>query len=204
LKNTDTASAILDVAQWLVQTRGFNGFSYADISDELGIRKASIHHHFPTKALLGQRLIERYQQVFVAALEQIESESADSVEMLRRYAELYVNVLASDNRMCLCGMFAADFGTLPTPLQEQVKAFFVFNEVWLQRVLEHGRRAAELQYAGPSRDEAKLFLSSLQGSMMVARSFGDVARFQVVAQRLIDGFAPSTKSRRRPGKPRPR
>jgi len=33
----DTASDILDIAERLAQTRGFNGFSYADVSSELGI-----------------------------------------------------------------------------------------------------------------------------------------------------------------------
>ena len=46
----DTAQRILDIAERLVQTRGFNGFSYADIAGALAVTKASLHYHFPTKA----------------------------------------------------------------------------------------------------------------------------------------------------------
>ncbi len=57
---TKTATRILDVAERLVQTRGFNGFSYADIAAELHITKASLHYHFASKAELGEALILRY------------------------------------------------------------------------------------------------------------------------------------------------
>ena len=68
---SDTSSRILDIAEHLVQTRGFNAFSYADIAAALNITKASLHYHFPTKAKLGERLVERYQESFLAALARI-------------------------------------------------------------------------------------------------------------------------------------
>src|SRR5207248_5636263 len=89
----DTAQRILDVAERLVQTQGFNGFSYADISAELGITKASLHYHFATKAALGSALITRYCAEFRHALEGIDISAADAREKLRRYAGLYAEVL---------------------------------------------------------------------------------------------------------------
>src|SRR5436853_6688359 len=91
--NGDTKSQILDIAERLVQTQGFNGFSYADIAAELGITKASLHYHFATKAALGSALIIRYGAEFGRALEEIDQSAVDAREKLRRYAGLYADVL---------------------------------------------------------------------------------------------------------------
>src|SRR5215467_6012945 len=100
----DTPDRILDVAERLLQVRGFNGFSYADIAAELRIRNASIHHHYPTKTDLGMQLLERYRERFGQALETIDQNGADSSRKLRQYARLYADVVREKNRMCLCGM----------------------------------------------------------------------------------------------------
>src|SRR5437764_5137295 len=105
--NADTAARILDVAERLVQSRGFNGFSYADVAAELGITKASLHYHFPGKAELGEALIGRYAGRFADALEQIDRRGGDAHAKLEAYAGVYAEVLRA-RRMCLCGMLAAD------------------------------------------------------------------------------------------------
>src|SRR5438874_5740661 len=102
---SDTADRILDVAERLVQMLGFNGFSYADVSAELKITKASLHYHFATKAELGTRLIARYQRRFQAALDGIDRNGEDALHKLRSYARLYADVLRN-HRLCLCGMLA--------------------------------------------------------------------------------------------------
>src|SRR5262249_46943647 len=111
-----TAGRILDIAERLVQTRGFHGFSYADISSELRIRNASVHHHFPSQSDLGRRLVARYRENFMEALAGLQRESADARRRLRRYVGLWTAVLRDQDRMCLCGMMAADIATLPRPV----------------------------------------------------------------------------------------
>jgi TetR/AcrR family transcriptional repressor of nem operon len=180
----DTPRRVLDVAERLVQTRGFNGFSYADIAAALGITKASLHYHFPTKAELGRRLIERYESRFLEALEAIDRSGADAREKLRRYAAIYGDVLRS-NRMCLCGMLASDYATLAKPVKDGVKRFFDRNEQWLAVVLDGGRKAGTLRFKGPPAVVAQSLVGSLEGAMMLARSYGEVARFEAVAERLI-------------------
>ena len=106
-RETPAAERILDIAERLAQTRGFNGFSYADIAAELSVTKASLHYHVPSKAELGRALIVRYQLVFGRALEAIDEDAARAGEKLRRYIALYDSVLR-DDRMCLCGMFACE------------------------------------------------------------------------------------------------
>ena len=180
----DSAQRILDVAERLVQTRGFNGFSYADIAEALDVTKASLHYHFPSKADLGRRLIERYEQTFLAVLKGIDATGAAPREKLKRYARIYADVLR-DNRMCLCGMLASDYATLPKAMKEDVRHFFDENEHWLVAVLEQGRKSGALEFKGSPLDLARVIVGSLEGAMMLARSYGEPARFDTAAERLI-------------------
>ncbi|HTP27343.1 MAG TPA: TetR family transcriptional regulator [Anaeromyxobacteraceae bacterium] len=181
--SSDTAERILDIAERLVQTRGFNGFSYADIAAEMGITKAGLHYHFETKAALGTQLIARYSENFRHALEAIDQE-ADAREKLHRYAALYARVLRKD-RMCLCGMLASDYATLPKPMKEAVRRFFDENEAWLARILEEGRKARTLRFTGPTHEIARTLIASFEGAMLVARSYGDAGRFESAANRVV-------------------
>src|SRR3954471_19305859 len=103
----DTAQRILDVAEELVQVRGFNAFSYADVAAELGMTKAGLHYHYPGKAELGEALVARYAERFNAALAEIEARDATAAAKLDAYVTLYADVLSA-RRMCLCGMLAAE------------------------------------------------------------------------------------------------
>lgn len=183
----DTSQRILDVAERLVQTRGFNGFSYADVAVALGITKASLHYHFPTKADLGQRLIERYESRFLDALGTIDRSGLDARAKLRGYVSIYADVLRS-KRMCLCGMLASDYVTLARPVREGVRRFFDRNEDWLVGVLEEGRTAGTLRFTGAAPVAAQALVGALEGAMMLARSYGEPARFEAVAERLVDGL----------------
>ena len=183
-----TASRILDVAERLVQERGFNGFSYADVASELGITKASLHYHYAGKAELGEALIRRYSERFVSALEAIEADQSDASDKLAAYAALYADVLRG-RRMCLCGMLAAEYQTLPRPIRDAVITFFDDNESWLERILEQGRDSGSLSFAGSSRETARMIISALEGAMLVARPYGDLDRFRTASDRLLGTLA---------------
>jgi TetR/AcrR family transcriptional repressor of nem operon len=184
---SDTSQRILDIAERLLQMRGYNAFSYADIAHVLHVTKASLHYHFPTKAELGRRLIERYERSFLQALDAIDQTSADAGEQLRRYVEIYLGVLR-DDRMCLCGMLAAEYVTLPKPMKVELKHFFDENERWLVAVLEKGQATGTLRFNGSAREVAQLLVGSLEGAMMLARSYDDVTRFESAAERLLAGL----------------
>jgi TetR/AcrR family transcriptional repressor of nem operon len=175
-----TAQRILDVAEQLVQSRGYNGFSYADIAGELGITKASLHYHFASKAELGEALIERYSVRFAQALEKIDRTASGARAKLDAYASLYADVLRGD-RMCLCGMLAAEYQTLPERMHGSVIRFFDHNLSWLASVLADGQSEGELVFDGSPADTAQTVLSALQGAMLVARPYRDLTRFQAAA-----------------------
>jgi TetR/AcrR family transcriptional repressor of nem operon len=185
-----TAARILDVAEQLLQVRGFNGFSYADIAAELNITKAALHYHFAGKADLGEALIARYAGRFAEALTVLDAGRGDASAKLAAYADLYLQVLRN-RRMCLCGMLAAEYQTLPEPMQGAVIRFFDQNETWLEGVLEQGREDGSLQFAGSARDTARMVVGGLEGAMLVARPYGDIARFQAAADNLLAGLAVS-------------
>lgn len=195
----DTAQRILDIASRLVQTRGFNGFSYAHIAAELGVTKASLHYHYPSKAELGKRLIERYEQEFAAALEHIETETDDGFERLQRYARIYAGVLGKE-QMCLCGMLAAEHGTLPAPMRRTLQHYFDLNEAWLAKVLDGGRRRGQLRFDGPPREVAALLVGALEGAMMMARSYGDPRRFATASDRLLADMRAAAAPARTPAR----
>ncbi|HET6173229.1 MAG TPA: TetR/AcrR family transcriptional regulator [Gaiellales bacterium] len=183
----DTATRILDSAESLVQMRGFNGFSYADVAGELSLTTAGLHYHFAGKAELGRALITRYAERFTTALAGIDAGGGDAPAKLRAYAALYGDVLR-ERRMCLCGMLAAEYQTLPEPMRAAVIGFFDENEAWVEGVLAGGREDGTLAFAGSPREAARLIVSALEGAMLVARPYGDVDRFATAAERLLAGF----------------
>jgi TetR/AcrR family transcriptional repressor of nem operon len=191
--DTDTASQILDVAERLVQHRGFNGFSYADVAGELQITKPALHYHFASKADLGEALIRRYAARFAEALTAVDTDAANAPAKLEGYADLYLDVLRNQ-RMCLCGMLASEYQTLPEAIQQAVIRFFDDNEAWLEGVLEQGQREGSLRLSGSRREAARTIVSTLEGAMLVARPYGDVGRFQAAATRLLEGLASPSRA----------
>ena len=186
---TATATRILDIAEEMVQVRGFNGFSYADVATTIGITTASLHYHFPGKAELGRALIERYSDRFFAALSDIEAANPDAPSRLRGYADLYSSVLR-EHRLCLCGMLAAEYTTLPQAMRSAVISFFDRNEAWLASVLEEGREGGELHLLASSQDTARMLVGALEGAMLIARPYGDVDRLLSAANQLIASLHP--------------
>jgi TetR/AcrR family transcriptional regulator, transcriptional repressor for nem operon len=185
-----TTTRILDVAERLLQVRGYNNFSYGDIAGELRITRAALHYHFPGKAELGQALIERYATRFSGALAELDATAPDAAAKLRGYVALYTNVL-NDDRMCLCGMLAAEHRTLPDLLQQAVCDFFRANTSWLRKVLEEGCADGNLRCPSTAEATAMMVLSALEGAMLITRLDGDVDRFTATADQLLNGLVPT-------------
>jgi len=182
-----TASRILDAAEKLVQVRGFNAFSYADVAAEVSISKAALHYHYPGKAELGEALITRYSARFGQAMLALFAAAGTAQDKLAGYVGLFADVLREE-KMCLCGMLAAEYHTLPVAMQASVLSFFADNEAWLTQVLERGSAEGSVRLTGPARDTALMILSGLEGAMLVARAYGDVDRFLTTADRLLSGL----------------
>jgi TetR/AcrR family transcriptional repressor of nem operon len=186
-ERVETPELILEAAQNLVQTRGYNAFSYADIASRLHVTKASLHYHFPSKASLGLSLIARYESRFRQALELIANRDQTAAERLQSYMAIYTGVLA-DHRMCMCGMLAAEFETLPKPMQSALDHFFAMNENWLEAILQKGQSDGTVRFDEDPRVLAQFIVATLEGAMMLARSHADAGRLDAAVRRLLSGL----------------
>ncbi|MHB1200039.1 MAG: TetR/AcrR family transcriptional regulator [Polaromonas sp.] len=178
---------ILASAQRLVQQRGFNGFSYADIAVEVGIRKASLHYHFPSKTDLGLALIEEYSAQVESARARISGSDLDADAKLRAYVALFRGSLDAE-RMCLGGMLASEWLTLDASMLPGLKRFFARNTEWLTEILAAGVTQKLFVLNGSAADHARVFLATLQGALLIARATGDHDGFDRTASLLVSGL----------------
>ena len=183
----DTRSALLAEAEILVRTKGYAAFSYADLSERIGIRKASIHHHFPTKEMLGTTLIDSYLERFVAELEALAEKRVDTRTKLLSYGALFAQSLG-DGLMPLCGALAADVAYLPTSMQERVKYFFELHTDWLERILRDGVAKREIRLDSTAHKSALLLLSTLQGASVVAWALKDPTVIKPAFKQIVDSL----------------
>ncbi|NJN01453.1 MAG: TetR/AcrR family transcriptional regulator [Leptolyngbyaceae cyanobacterium RM1_1_2] len=187
MKPTDTKTQILDVAQDLIQRLGANGMSYKDISEAVGIRKASVHTHFPKKDDLLMALLERYSDRFRRVVDSILATDESPETKLRRYCGLYEANLSSSSqdKACLCGMVGAELATLNQPLAEQVCAFYQDNEARLTMMLLEGQQTGDFRFAGEPEALAAVVFASLQGGLLIARAYGGAQKFQSEIEQLM-------------------
>lgn len=186
----NTATQILDVAQEMVRNRGYSAFSYADISKQVGIRKASIHYHFPSKDELVKELVKRYREGMIRACDRIAQSNASLDQQMFQFADLYRNGL-KDKQICLCAMLAADYAVLPQAVQEEIQTFFQETEAWLTNLLQQG--CDTQQWTCQPEQEAKGLIAMLQGAQLLARSTTDSnTTFEQVVYPLLAAKFPSS------------
>jgi TetR/AcrR family transcriptional repressor of nem operon len=180
-----TRDALLEAAERLVRSRGYSAFSYADLADAVGIRKASIHHHFPAKADLGAALVEDYTARFRDLLADIREGEPTALRRLDRYGRIY-EASVRGGMLCLCGMLATEAQVLPAELRSRIATFFAQQLDWLEAVIAEGQAAGRIASRGSARRTAEHALSALQGASMVAWGTG---RPEVVGHALEDLLA---------------
>jgi TetR/AcrR family transcriptional repressor of nem operon len=181
-----TAERIVGEARKLIMTRGYNGFSYADIADAVGIRKASIHHHFPAKSDLAKAVIEQTRAVIHAQTEMLATAIPDAADQLRGYAGYWERCIADNSApFCVAGMLAAELPSLPEDLVVSVRAYFADLTGWLTGLLKMGVEQGSVSLARSPEEEADAFMAAVYGAMLSARAFGDPGRFGSVVETLL-------------------
>lgn len=170
---SSTSDEILASARTLIMNGGYNGFSYADISDVVKIRKASIHHHFPTKADLVRTLVTRYREDAEAAVAALGQNVQSPFEVLEIYANHWADCIEDASRpFCVCAMLASEMPALPPEVAVEVKAFFRFLSKWLTSVMDRGHKEGSLRLSSEPNIEADAFMASVHGAMLSARAYG--------------------------------
>jgi len=166
-----TNEKILTAARQLIARRGYSNFSYADVSEAVAVHKASIHHHYPTKASLGQAVTRYSQEVFEADMAAIAKDKPDPAEQLQAYLDYWEHTLIHDPELfCVAGMLGAEVPFLEDEVAQAVGEYFVSITGWLEKVLAAGASAGSLHLKEPVQDEAAALVSLVYGAVLVARA----------------------------------
>lgn len=185
----NTVQEIMDIGLRLVQERGYNGFSYADIAEAIGIRKASIHYHFPSKQDLVQSVLIRYRKEFVEKLEQIKNQPHSWLQKLQLFFGLYRETLENNTKLCLCTMMAAELNSFPEEIREELILFFDANKNWVEYVLEQGKKAGEFTFSVTAAEQARILVAFVQGAQLLSRSSGEIEYYNT----LVTNYAASLR-----------
>ena len=175
------AEQIMDEAENLARSHGYNAFSFRDLAAKVGIKSASVHYHFPTKADLGAALAKRYTERFISTLNHCIEPTDTTFEIVQRYGEAYYQALVQDGRMCLCGLFAAEVDSLPEPVAAEVQRFFEANINWLKDIL---RRDPHVRSEQALEADATFILTLFQGAMLVGRTMNQPEAIHTVMEKL--------------------
>lgn len=181
--SNDKASEILNAARVLMMDRGYNGFSFRDVAAEVGIKSASIHYHYPTKADLAEATAKAYREMFSEVISCLGGD--DAPERLRAYGSVFVATLRDQNGLCLGGVLAADTRTLPNQVRSEVEQFFEDQSAWVAGVLQEGQAKGQIRSEINPQAFAKTFVSSLEGAMMVSRCIQHPEDLEAAVEQLI-------------------
>ena len=187
----NTQQKLIDSARHLIQIRGYNGFSYADVADEVQMRKASIHHHFPAKSDLAKAVVEQSRAVIVEQTRLLDDGAFDPDAQLRMYTGYWEKCIADASApFCVAGMLASELPTLPADLAQEVRAHFHDLSGWLERVMTRGSQLGRFELQGSARQEAEAFMAMVYGAMLAARAYGDAKVFSDIVAGALKRLAP--------------
>lgn len=184
------ADEILHCARALIIRGGYNSFSYADISQVVGIRNASIHHHFPSKADLVRELVAQYREEAAAGLVELERNISDPLEQISAYVGYWEScIVDATHPFCVCALLAGEIPVLPEAVVVEVRAHFRGLCDWLTAVLERGAAQGSLTLTGTAHADAELFMATVHGAMLSARAYGDATTFGAITRPLLNRIA---------------
>ena len=154
---------ILDAAEHRIRRFGYTGFSFRDVAADVGIKSASVHHHFPTKGSLAAAVAHRYSARFF--------ETIQGATEVSEWRAAFRSALTTDGQLCLCGVLAANRDALPDDVADEARAFFEASIDALTTITEDTSKATQV-------------LASLEGAMILARSLNDVSVYDAATEQL--------------------
>jgi len=190
--DNNTAVRIRETAHDLIAERGYFGFSYADVADAVGIRKASIHHHFPTKVDLVVATLKEHRQKLVEAAGHLDQTEADPLQRLKLYVQYWAECVKSNSRpICIAALLSAELPALPEEIQVEVKLHFKYLVSWVKSTLKAGARSGDIHLEHSAEVAAQSFVALVHGAMISARTFGSADIFSSITKSALERFRPS-------------
>lgn len=180
----DTKTALLDSAETSVRSMGFDGFSYADLAADVGIRKASIHYHFPKKSDLAEALMARYTEGLEAHLARIAEASASGGARIAGQIDRYQAALEGGRKLCLCVAFSVNPDEMTPALVALLEAYRIRSVAWMTEAFALAAEDGSVAALGDPEAEARGALALLEGAHLAARVAGDPAVFGAATAHL--------------------
>ncbi len=182
----ETADRILQTAKALISDLGYSGFSYADISEAVQISKASIHHHFPTKANLVVSVLKAHREKLLQGTQSLTEQVGDPVARLQAYVHHWEGCIRRKKEpFCIAALLAAELPSLPEEVQTEVQQHFLDLSGWICKTLKEGVRKRSLKLQGNPEDEAQTFMAAVHGAMLSARALGNCHVFETVTNSAL-------------------
>ena len=179
IMSADTRETILAIAREQVQAHGYDGLNFRDIAERVGIRAASLYHHFPNKAALGAAVARRYHEDTQATLEALSTLHGDPRACLRAYPDIFRKALDQKSRICLASFMTAESDDLPEEVRAEVRVFVDINAKWLAAHLF----AAALVGPDAATLHAEAIYSAIAGAQLIARGHGGLRKYDEIVER---------------------
>jgi TetR/AcrR family transcriptional repressor of nem operon len=191
---SNTATKLIDEAAELIVNAGYNGFSYADLADSIGIRKASIHHHFPTKADLVVAVIERKSAAIAEQIDVLESGATDAMAQLLAYVDYWKRCIEDQSApFCLAGVLAVELPSLPESVAAAVQGHFNKLAKWLERLMLLGVKQGTIKIELEPGISSQFFQTTVYGAMVMARAYGDPGKFNIIVDAFLQRMRTDTR-----------
>ena len=180
------ATEIVDCARSLLATSGYNGFSYADVSGAVNITKASIHHHFATKADLVQTVLQRHREQGRQGMAALEAKISDPLARLRAYTGYWEGCIRDgEHPFCIFAMLGSEMSAIPEQVATEVRGHFRDLTTWLVTTLKAGEEAGIFRLRTSPEAEAMALMATIHGGMLAARVSGDPEVFATIVQQAV-------------------
>lgn len=186
-----TRERILELGEELILNKGYNGFSYQDISTVLGIKNAAVHYYFPSKENLGVSILKTNSQRFDEMVENMQNRDFDEWHQLESFMKIYLKS-NRENKICLIGSLGTDINTLSEPMKTELHKMVEHITEWLESILEKGKEKELFSFSGSAHDQALHILSSLVAGLQLARILNK-SDFKNIHQAIWEGISPKNK-----------
>lgn len=183
-----TREKIMELGEDLILNKGYNAFSYQDISSEMGIKNAAVHYYFPSKSSLGTSIVKNNIHRFEEMTDNMQIRELDEWQQLESFLKIYLRS-NREQKICLMGSLGPDFNTLPEPTQNELARMTKIVIDWLTELLRIGKEKGSFDYKGEPRDRALVILSNMIGSLLLARIL-DKSEFKMIYHSVIEDLKP--------------
>lgn len=181
-----TREKIMELGEDLILTKGYNAFSYQDISSELGIKNAAVHYYFPTKENLGTGIVKTNKLRFEEMVDNLESRNFSEKQKLETFMKIYLKS-NREHKLCIMGSLGPAINSLNDSTRIELRKITEHILEWLTSLLTSGREKGMFVFKGEPRDKALLILTNMIAGLQLARIL-DKSDFKTIHQAVMDSL----------------